>query len=199
MTPLFSWVLGACVGSFLNVCLVRWKSGGQILTPPSFCPRCKKSIQWFDNIPIVSFFLLGGKCRSCQKPISWQYPMVEMATAALFFANSWKFSKESFPFIVAGFLLVCFLILLVVSDIKWKLLPHLFNNLFILTGFFFIAFYFSSSSSGIFTAASEFIIIGSVMFGLIQFFPNGLGGGDIKLIAGLAVWMGFLKAVLILI
>src|SRR5690349_9087495 len=103
MTPL-SLLLGACVGSFLNVCLIRWKSGGSVISPASSCPRCKKKIHWYDNIPVVSFILLRGRCRSCRKPISWQYPVVELVTALLFMACSLRF-QDKIEFLVASFIL----------------------------------------------------------------------------------------------
>lgn len=76
-------LLGLAVGSFLNVVIARLPAG-KPLTGRSFCPKCKTTIRWYDNIPLVSFLLLRGRCRHCRKPISWQYPAVELATAALF-------------------------------------------------------------------------------------------------------------------
>lgn len=76
-------LLGLAVGSFLNVVIARLPAG-KPLTGRSRCPRCRRTIAWFDNIPLVSFLLLGGRCRRCRQPISWQYPAVELATAALF-------------------------------------------------------------------------------------------------------------------
>src|SRR5260370_15450588 len=112
MTPLFSSLLGVCVCSFLNVCLLRWKHRQQIFTPSSFCPQCKKFIRWYDNIPIVSFFLLNGRCRFCNKSISWQYPIVEGITSVLFLVSYWRFSK-SLSLLTVSFFFVSFLILLV--------------------------------------------------------------------------------------
>lgn len=199
MTPLFSTLLGACVGSFLNVCLFRWKIKGGLFAPPSSCPRCEKSIDWFDNIPIFSFLLLGGNCRYCHKPISWQYPLVEITTAVLFLLSSLSFSKEYF-LILGSFVFVGFLVLLVVSDIKWRLLPNIFNNLFILVGILFRGSnVFLISPGSFFKAASGFVIIGSLIFSIFRFFPQGLGGGDIKMMAGLAIWVGVSKAMYVLL
>jgi leader peptidase (prepilin peptidase)/N-methyltransferase len=173
----FSTLLGACVGSFLNVCLHRWKSGGQIFYPPSYCPKCHKSILWYDNIPIISFVLLKAQCRFCQKPISWQYPLVELLTAFLFGLSPLCFSD---------------LILLTVSDIQWRLLPHPFNNLYILTGAVF-CFINVFSRVDLYVAASNFVLIGFLLFLTTQFIPKGLGGGDIKMGAALAIWLGLSK------
>lgn len=78
-------VLGACVGSFVNVVIYRWSRDLSIRRPArSFCPACEKTIAWYDNIPVLSFLLLGGRCRHCRAVISWQYPLVELATAFVF-------------------------------------------------------------------------------------------------------------------
>lgn len=86
MIPVFfiAVVLGLCVGSFLNVIIHRLPKGMSVIGGRSFCPRCRKKISWFDNIPLLSFVLLAGKCRHCKKPISWRYPLVELITGILF-------------------------------------------------------------------------------------------------------------------
>src|SRR5512147_437040 len=77
-------VFGLLVGSFLNVCIVRLPRGGSIVSPPSHCPRCRTPIRYYDNIPVISFLLLRARCRSCGEPISWRYPLVEIANAACY-------------------------------------------------------------------------------------------------------------------
>jgi leader peptidase (prepilin peptidase)/N-methyltransferase len=81
----FAW-LGLCFGSFLNVCIIRLPRGESIVTPRSRCPRCHNQIAWYDNIPVVSWLLLGAKCRHCQLPISAQYPIIEGAAALIWIA-----------------------------------------------------------------------------------------------------------------
>lgn len=197
MTPLFSTLLGSillgtCIGSFLNVCLSRWKNGGNIFFPPSSqCPRCQKPILWFDNIPILSFVFLRAKCRFCRRPISWQYPIVEIITGFLFGLSFSCFHEWHLR--IGSFLFVSFMVLLVTSDLKWKLLPHPFTNLFILTGLFFSKIESNFFSIKLFDAVVAFLLIGFVLYGTSQMIPDGLGGGDIKLGAGLAVWLGFSK------
>jgi leader peptidase (prepilin peptidase)/N-methyltransferase len=78
------FVIGLVIGSFLNVCIVRLPRGGSIVSPPSHCPRCNSSIKFYDNIPLISFLLLRGKCRTCGEPISWQYPLVELVNALFY-------------------------------------------------------------------------------------------------------------------
>lgn len=86
-----SFILGAVIGSFCNVCISRWPSGESVVQPRSRCPKCLNSIAWYDNIPLVSWVVLGAKCRHCHAPISAQYPLVEGLTGLLFALVSWRF------------------------------------------------------------------------------------------------------------
>jgi len=81
---LYSFAVGACVGSFLNVVIYRLPAGRSIVSPPSSCPKCGARIRWYDNIPLLSYLLLGGRCRNCREPIPLRYPLVEFLTALLF-------------------------------------------------------------------------------------------------------------------
>src|SRR5690242_5209393 len=80
---IFAFTFGAVVGSFLNVCIYRLPAGQSVVFPPSHCPKCDYRIKFYDNIPIVSYLLLRGKCRSCKTPISVQYPLVELVNGLL--------------------------------------------------------------------------------------------------------------------
>ena len=80
----FVTAVGACVGSFLNVVIYRLPAGRSIVHPPSHCPQCGQSLAWYDNVPVLAWFYLGGKCRRCRTPISFQYPAIEALTAAVF-------------------------------------------------------------------------------------------------------------------
>lgn len=86
-----SFILGAVIGSFCNVCISRWPSGESVVQPRSRCPKCLNSIVWYDNIPLISWLILGAKCRHCHAPISAQYPLVEGLTGALFVLVYWRF------------------------------------------------------------------------------------------------------------
>src|SRR6185295_10763131 len=81
---LFVFALGACVGSFLNVVVWRLPRGESLVSPPSHCPKCGKNLKWYDNLPIVGWIKLGGKCRFCREPISMRYPLIELITALIF-------------------------------------------------------------------------------------------------------------------
>lgn len=198
MTPLFSFFFGLCVGSFLNVCLFRWKSNGNVLSPPSFCPQCKKSIQWFDNIPVLSFALLKGRCRNCNASISLQYPLIELVTG-MFFWVSFLRTTDSLPLQLFSFVFVSFLIVLTVADLKWELLPHPFTNHFILAGLIIQSFQKNVNLLHFYNLASGFVIVGALVLILTQIFPKVLGGGDIKMVLALSIWLGVLKSIYVLI
>ena len=195
LSPLNISILGACAGSFLNVCLFRWKCGGQIVTPSSYCPHCKCNIHWYDNLPVIGFFLLGGRCRFCGVRISSHYPMVELFSAISFGVLAFNFSGLFLLF--SKLLFLSFLILLGISDIKWRLLPHLFNNLFILVGLIF-SFWTMPFFQRVFFCAWSLILIDFIPFLFVQFFPKSLGGGDIKMLGALALWNGPRTTILLL-
>lgn len=115
------FILGLCLGSFLNVCIWRLPQDKSIVKPPSFCPNCKKSIKWHDNIPVISYIFLKGKCRFCQARISLVYPVVELLTALifLFLYSQFGFSLNLLKYSIFFFLLI------VVSfiDIKYHAIP----------------------------------------------------------------------------
>ncbi|MFP4502014.1 MAG: prepilin peptidase [Candidatus Hydrogenedentota bacterium] len=86
-----AFVIGAMAGSFSNVCICRWPEGESVVSPRSRCPRCRNPLAWYDNIPIVSWLVLGARCRHCGAPISWQYPVVEAFTGILYLLVYWRF------------------------------------------------------------------------------------------------------------
>lgn len=114
-------VLGASLGSFLNVCIARWPAEGSVVRPRSRCPRCARGIAWHENIPVLSWLLLGGKCRGCRLPISLQYPAVELLVAAGWLASVWAFGAglEAARVAVFGTLLLG----VAVTDARHYLIP----------------------------------------------------------------------------
>ena len=118
---IFAFIFGSCIGSFLNVCIYRLPKQKSIMKPRSFCPQCQTSISWYDNIPILSYIILLGKCRSCGQKISVKYFLVEIITGLIFlslysiFGLSWGMAKFSFLF--------CLLVLVSFIDIEYRAIP----------------------------------------------------------------------------
>ncbi len=119
---IFIFILGLCIGSFLN-CVIYRLENNKKMTARSYCPKCKKELKWYDLVPVLSFFILQGKCRNCKKKISWQYPLVEISTA-LIFLIIFNFQFSIFNFLNLSFLLciACFLIIIFVYDLKHYLI-----------------------------------------------------------------------------
>lgn len=117
------FVFGLMVGSFLNVIIVRLATGESPLGSRSRCPRCHQTIAWYDNIPLVSFILLGRRCRHCRALIAWQYPLVELGTGIVFTLLFWRFDLTLDAFILAVF--SCFLIIIFVYDWQHSLILDL--------------------------------------------------------------------------
>src|SRR5271163_3282181 len=124
MLCIFFAVSGLLLGSFLNVCIVRLPAGDSIVAPRSHCRHCRQPIANRDNIPVLSWLLLGAACRSCGSRISWRYPLIELTTCALFVTCCLRFS----PTLAAGWVVLCFLLFgLAVMDAETLLLPDLFT------------------------------------------------------------------------
>jgi leader peptidase (prepilin peptidase)/N-methyltransferase len=122
MLYLFVTLFGLLFGSFLNVCIVRLPHKQSIVLPRSHCPHCNHTIRWYDNIPLVSYALLRGRCRDCHARISPQYAIVEALTAILLVATYRRFGLS--PEFVKYSALVMLLIVVTVADLKERLIPH---------------------------------------------------------------------------
>ena len=123
--PFFFFLVGICIGSFLNVCISRVPEGLSIVSPGSRCPRCLKPIKPYDNVPILGWLWLRGKCRNCHLPISLMYPIIEFLTGVLFVLTYYTFglTLHTFKFLIFG----CLLIILIVTDLRVRILPDAIN------------------------------------------------------------------------
>ncbi len=121
MLPLWLAVCGLLFGSFLNVCIYRVPRDLSVVTPRSFCPDCATTIVWYHNVPVVSFLFLQGKCHSCGRPIPWRYPLVEITAAALFGMVGWRYGWSVDT--VKWLLFESILLVLFWTDIEERLLP----------------------------------------------------------------------------
>lgn len=124
MLLIYVIILGLMVGSFLN-CLIWRLYQGESILGRSYCPRCRQKINWFDNIPVLSFIILRGRCRACQQKIAWQYPLVELATAGLFLLTWQKLGADQWLAFKLGqaWLLVIVAVVVFVFDSRWQLIP----------------------------------------------------------------------------
>ena len=191
-TPLLvlAAVLGLAVGSFLNVCIYRIPLGQSLLFPPSRCPKCRRSLRWFDNIPVVSWILLGGKCRDCGAPISWQYPLVELVTGILFLVVVWLTPPG--PQMAARLIFVCLLIVLFGIDLEHQLLPNVITLPGIAIGLIFSLV----GPPGWRSAVLGALLGAGVLYGIAAAYymvrhEEGLGMGDVKMLAMIGAFLGW--------
>ncbi|HBE44072.1 MAG TPA: prepilin peptidase [Deltaproteobacteria bacterium] len=194
---IFVFLLGSVIGSFLNVCIFRIPREKSIIHPPSFCPQCEKPIKFYDNIPIVSYVLLKGRCRSCGVKIPFRYPFVEFITALLFLILYMQFGL-SFEWFVNIFFL-CLLIIISFIDLDFKIIPDILSIGGLGAGLFFSffrpLFKHLEPVIRIQDAFLGVVIGGGVLFAIAfiyQFFTKkeGMGGGDIKLLAMIGSFCG---------
>jgi leader peptidase (prepilin peptidase)/N-methyltransferase len=189
---LFSFFFGAVVGSFLNVVIFRLPNEGEsIVFPASHCPKCSTPLHWFENIPILSFLALRGKCRTCKEKISWQYPMVELCMGLL---SAALFSRYfiSFEFILY-FVFTAALLVIIFIDIHHQLIPDVISLPGIVIGF---AGSFLNSSVSWQQSALGILLGGGVLYAIALGYylltkRDGMGGGDIKLLAMIGAFLGW--------
>lgn len=126
------FIVGMVIGSFLNCIIWRSYCGESAAEGRSYCPKCRRCLAWYDLVPVVSFALLRGRCRYCYQPISWQYPIVELATGAFFLAAAWVFTPQlfwgNFSLILAAklasyWIFLAALVVVFVADLKWYFIP----------------------------------------------------------------------------
>jgi leader peptidase (prepilin peptidase)/N-methyltransferase len=202
----FVVLFGLVFGSFLNVCISRLPRHESLVRPRSRCPRCGVMIRALDNVPILSWILLRGRCRHCGQPIAWRYPAVEFATAALFLLCYLRFGLT-----IAGIgsVVLCFLLLgLAVMDAETLRLPDAFTLPGIALGVLYAVVQSADDLIDRVAHAGEAIlwaIVAALFLLLVRwlFFAlrhkEGLGMGDVKLLAMIAAWLGVAPAILTLL
>jgi len=197
---LISFIVGSIVGSFLNVCIARIPAGDSIVFPGSHCPVCGTPLIWYENIPIVSYCLLRGTCRSCHVRISPVYPVVEIITAAASLTLFMKFGP-TLRFAVT-FLFTAALIVITFIDLKHQIIPDVITlpgiPLFLASGVFIMELSFRDALIGCIVGGGSLFFVGFV-YKLIKK-QEGMGGGDVKLLAmigGFLGWQSLLFVILI--
>ena len=203
----FAALLGLCVGSFLNVLVYRLPNGMNIATPRSHCPQCKYTLKWYDNIPVLSYIILGGKCRCCRKRIPIRYTLVEIGNALLWVACVALFWEKNIPMACIYAVSLSILLTMVCTDIEYLIVP---DSLQIALAVLAVAA-FALSIAKVDTEVTWFSrLIGAGVFGLAflviavifekKVGVESMGGGDIKLafISGMLLgWEKMLGAMLI--
>lgn len=185
----FVFIFGLLVGSFLNVLIYRLPKNINFIKGRSFCPKCKAKINWYDNIPLFSFILLGGKCRRCKSPISWRYPIVELVTGLLFFLS--YLNRLS----ILNYILFSGLIVIFFIDLEHQIIPD--EILLPLIVLFLIKLFFLLNTKYLIlnTLSSA---IGSFLFLLTIYLVTkgkGMGFGDVKLAFLMGLVLGFPKII----
>ncbi len=183
MPAMFFLIIGACIGSFLNVCIYRIPENKSIVFPGSFCPVCKKSIPFYCNIPVLSYVFLKGRCKFCHKPISIRYPFIEILTGIFAVLLFYKFG----PGWAMAYWFVFISVLITISfiDIDHQIIPDIISLPGILI--FASSFYFLPEMTikdtllGIFAGGGSLYAVAYLYFLLKK--QEGMGGGDIKLLA----------------
>lgn len=221
MSLVIVFIFGLVVGSFLNVCIVRLPKGRSIVNPPSHCPQCQERIKWYDNIPLLSFFILRGRCRSCGRRISWRYPLVELMNGLFYtwiYTEFWPGGEMLLIMIFCSALIVITFI-----DLDHQIIPDVITLPGMLAGLVLGPFFMTPlldplpfGLAGVFPHAGPYAtgllnsFIGLVMGGAPLFIigwlwerirnVEAMGGGDVKLMAmvgSLLGWKGSLLTIML--
>ena len=191
MLVLAVFVVGTIVGSFLNVCISRMPTGESIISPASRCPACRQPIRPYDNIPILSYFLLHGRCRMCGVGISSRYPVIEILTGGVAVASLQSFGWSPEFLMSSAFL--CALIVISAIDLDHQIIPDAISLPGILVGFL------AAVALGEPTWQASLVGIalgGGVLWAVATGYQwltgrEGMGGGDVKLLAMIGAFLGW--------
>jgi leader peptidase (prepilin peptidase)/N-methyltransferase len=205
---------GLLIGSFLNVCIYRLPRDLSVVTPRSHCPHCERTIAWYDNVPLLSWALLRGHCRHCGAGIPVRYPLVEAITGALFFAGVWQFGPTimALKFCVFAAIMVD----LIFTDFEERILPDEFTIGGTIVGVVLAAWVptqtpmlpvlFPSTAVPIravsmLEAAATAVLLSGVLWGIGALYAKirgreGLGFGDVKMVACIGAFLGLMQGLL---
>ncbi len=193
------FILGLIIGSFLNVCIYRIPRGFSIVRPSSSCPSCKTPVRIYDNIPVISYILLRGRCRSCSSAIPLTYPVVELLNAVLYASIIWRFGSGGHA--PAYFAFCSAMVVITFVDLEFQIIPDaitlsgipiglIAGSLILIDPFFRTSMLgFKNSFTGLVSGGGLFYLIAVLSRG-------GMGGGDIKMMAMTGAFLGW-KAVLL--
>jgi len=183
-------ILGAVVGSFLNVVIFRLPLGNSVVWPGSVCATCSRPLAWYENIPIASFLVLRARCRTCGSPISWRYPIVEAVTAAMFAILYWLLGPSLL--FISRAVFASALVALFAIDLEHYLLPDAITLPGIVAGFIFSLF----TEPGWLASLIGILAGGGVLWGVAEAYyrirhEDGLGFGDVKMLGMIGAFLGW--------
>jgi len=191
----FAAAFGAIVGSFLNVCIYRLPRGASIVWPASRCPGCRRPLSWFENIPLASYVVLRGRCRTCRASIAIRYPIVEALTAAMFALAWWYYGPS--VLLLSRLIFGCALIVLFAIDLEHHLLPNAVTLPAIIVGF---ALSFGAEPGWLASLMGAALGAG-LLYGVAEAYyrirgEEGLGMGDVKMLAMIGAFLGWKLTIL---
>ncbi len=191
LSAVFSVAFGLILGSFLNVCIHRIPLGRSIVHPPSSCPECGVRIRFYDNIPLVSYLFLRGRCRSCGAWISWRYPLVEALTGAISYLLFIRFGLGLQYIVLIAF--SASLVVISIIDLYHQIIPDVISLPGILAGigasFLIEDLSWTASLLGAVAGGGSLFLVGRAYAATMK--REGIGDGDIKLLAMIGAWMGW--------
>lgn len=194
-----AFVFGAAIGSFLNVCIFRLPAKVSIIKPGSRCPHCLHPVRFYDNIPIISYIFLRGKCRDCGGGISWRYPLVELITAIFALLLFLKFGLTLKFFVF--FIFIAVLIVITFIDLDHQIIPDVLSlpgiPIFFLAAIFLVKVPWLDALLGLLIGGGVLLTIALVYEFISK--REGMGGGDIKLLAMIGGFLGWKSLLFILL
>lgn len=185
MIGVIVFVFGVLFGSFLNVCIYRIPAGLSVVYPPSRCGSCQKRLQPWDLIPVVSYLLLGGRCRYCQTPVSLRYPLVELLTGIIFV---WCYTVLGLNILLPGALILSFFLILI-SFIDYDHQLILDKVLVWVAGAGLLVNLWTVQHSWLDMLGGS-LLGGGLLLAIALASRGGMGGGDVKFAAALGIWLG---------
>ncbi len=195
----FVFVFGAVIGSFLNVCIYRLPENQSIAKPLSQCPSCHHPIRFYDNIPLISYLILRGKCRDCGNKISWRYPLVEFITAVLALLLFAQFYL-TLDFLIF-FIFTAVLIVITFIDLDHQIIPDVITlpgiPIFFLLAVFVVQVPWMEAAIGLFVGGGVLLAIALGYEFITK--REGMGGGDIKLLAMIGGFLGWKSLIFVLL
>ena len=195
-------LFGLCIGSFLNVVIYRWPNNMSIVKPPSHCPNCNYQLKWYDNIPVISYLTLGGKCRNCKEHISFRYTLVELGNMILWLLCLYLNYSNLVVAIIDALICSIFICVFFI-DLEHKIILDRFNIAIAVLGIIkiFVAYpknlwlYYSLDSLvGMVMGGGFFMLM--FYFSILVFKKAGLGGGDVKFMFATGLFLGWEKILL---